>query len=317
VTVVAFDKTGTLTVGRPALVRVVSNNTPDTEVLKLAAALEAGSEHPLAQTVRKRAVGIPIAQAADFRAEVGRGVSGIVDGRNLRLGSSGMLEEMEMTPGELGPLAQELEKEGSTVSWLFELAPNRRVLGLLAFSDPIRPQTPSAIRALRARGLEIVMLTGDSRIVAGEVARRLGVDRFVAEVLPGGKAAEIKRLKANGRTIAMVGDGVNDAPALAAADVGIAMGSGTDVAMETAGITLMRSDPHLVAAAFQISGQTYRKIRQNLFWALIYNLLGIPLAAFGLLNPVIAGAAMAFSSVSVVTNSLLLRRWQPELSASE
>jgi P-type Cu+ transporter len=317
VTVVAFDKTGTLTVGRPALVRVISNDTPDTEVLKLAAALEAGSEHPLAQAVRKRAVGIPIAQAADFRAEAGRGVAGIVDGRNLRLGSRGLLEEMEMTPGEFGPLAQELEKGGSTVSWLFELAPNRRVLGLLAFSDPVRPQTPSAIGALRARGLKIVMLTGDSRTVAAEVARRLGVDRFVAEVLPGGKAAEIERLKANGRTVAMVGDGVNDAPALAAADVGIAVGSGTDVAMETAGITLMRSDPRLVAAAFQISGRTYGKIRQNLFWALIYNLLGIPLAAFGLLNPVIAGAAMAFSSVSVVTNSLLLRRWQPRLDASE
>jgi Cu+-exporting ATPase len=218
----------------------------------------------------------------------------------------------------LAPLAAraaELEREGLTVSWLavLPLAPPAAagLLGLLAFGDRVKAQAPVAIRALHALGIRTVMLTGDNQGSADAVGAALGIGEVVANMLPADKAAHVAGLKAAGQCVAMVGDGINDAPALAAADVGIAMSSGTDVAMHAAGVTLMRGDPALVADAIAISRCSYRKIRQNLFWAFIYNLVGIPLAAFGLLNPMVAGAAMAFSSVSVISNALLLRRWKP------
>jgi Cu+-exporting ATPase len=210
----------------------------------------------------------------------------------------------------LDPTATEMEAAGRTVSWLAR-ASDRRAFGLLAFGDAVKPSAAHAVAKLKARGIATVMLTGDNRGAAQTAATALGIESVLAEVLPGDKAAHVGQLKTAGKTVAMVGDGINDAPALAAADVGIAMSSGSDVAMHTAGITLMRGDPALVADAIDISKRTYAKIRQNLFWAFIYNVVGIPLAAAGLLNPVIAGAAMAFSSVSVVTNALTLKRWRP------
>ncbi|MEB3917369.1 copper-translocating P-type ATPase CopA1, partial [Pseudomonas aeruginosa] len=207
--------------------------------------------------------------------------------------------------------AADWEAEGRTLSWLLELAPEKRVLGLFAFGDSLKDGAAEAVEALRGRDIHSHLITGDNRGSAAVVAKALGIDDVHAEVLPADKAATVAELKGRGRVVAMVGDGINDAPALAAADVGIAMGGGTDVAMHAAGITLMRGDPRLVPAALDISRRTYAKIRQNLFWAFIYNVIGIPLAAFGLLNPMVAGAAMAFSSVSVVGNALLLRRWKP------
>jgi Cu+-exporting ATPase len=214
-------------------------------------------------------------------------------------------------PGGLAGAAARVESEGRTVSWLMRReGSGARVIGLLAFGDTVKPAARQAVERLRALGIKTVMLTGDNRGSAAAVAAELGIDSVRAEVLPADKAAEVARLRAAGEVVAMVGDGINDAPALAAAQVGIAMSTGTDVAMETAGITLMRGDPRLVADAVDISRRTYAKIKQGLFWAFAYNVLGIPLAAFGYLSPVVAGAAMAFSSVSVVTNALLLRRWR-------
>lgn len=302
VDMVAFDKTGTLTLGRPTLTDVVGGE----DILGLAAALQAGSEHPLARAVRERVPGaIP---ATGFRALPGQGVTAEVDGRRLGLGTRRMAEAQGIDTAPLRDRAARLEAEGKTVSWLFDTGP----LGLLAFADTMRPDSAEAIAMLRQAGIGTALLTGDNAGVALRIGESLGIDRIEAGLLPGDKAARVAALQAEGHTIAMVGDGVNDAPALAAADIGIAMGSGTDVAMEAAGITLMRADPRLVAAAIEISRRTYAKIRQNLFWAFVYNLAGLPLAAFGLLDPVLAGAAMAFSSVSVVANSLLLRRWRPE-----
>ncbi len=213
--------------------------------------------------------------------------------------------------------AHDLELQGRSISWAAEVAPDRRLLGLLAFGDAAKAGAKNAVRALHDRGISAVMLTGDNEGSARTAAKQLGVDQVIANVLPEGKADQVARLKAGGRTLAMVGDGVNDAPALAAADVGIAMSAGTDVALHAAGITLMRDDPRLVADAIDISRRTYAKIRQGLFWASIYNLIGITLAALGYLSPVIAGAAMAFSSVSVVANALTLRRWRPTASRGE
>jgi len=220
------------------------------------------------------------------------------------------MTENEVATAALDAAAAELQAAGRTVSWLAR-ASDRRALGVLAFGDAIKPTAAAGVAHLKAQGIATVMLSGDNRGAAQAAAGALGIDSVLAEVLPADKAAHIGQLKATGGTVAMVGDGINDAPALAAADVGIAMSSGSDVAMHTAGITLMRGDPALVADAIDISRRTYAKIRQNLFWAFVYNVVGIPLAAAGLLNPVIAGAAMAFSSVSVVSNALLLRRWRP------
>jgi P-type Cu+ transporter len=312
---VALDKTGTLTEGRPALVAVLpAAPASRSEVLGLAAGLQQASEHPLARAVmamaRDEAMTVPDAQLA--QALPGRGVQATVQGRSLALGSSRLLDELGAPRGALAAEADRLEREGRTVSWLIERAPTgARLLGLLAFGDTIKPTARQAVSRLHALGIHTMMLTGDNEGSAHAVARELGIDEVHANVLPGDKAAAVRALRASAGRVAMVGDGINDAPALAAADVGIAMATGTDVAMETAGITLMRGDPRLVADAIDISRRTYAKIKQNLWWAFGYNVLGIPLAAFGLLNPVIAGAAMAFSSVSVVTNALTLRRWRP------
>jgi Cu+-exporting ATPase len=317
VTHVAFDKTGTLTQGRPALVAVVpAPGRTEAEVLRLAAALQVRSEHPLARAVLEgaRADGVEAAPADAVRALPGRGIEGVAEGRALWLGSTRLLEERGLDAGAFAARAAALEAEGRTLSWLVE-APAAgeaaEVVGLLAFGDAAKPGAAEAVAALHALGLETVMLTGDNAGSAQAIARQLGVGSVRAQVLPEAKAHVVVELKAGGAVVAMVGDGINDAPALAAADVGIAMATGTDVAMETAGVTLMRGDPRLVAAAIDVSRRTVAKIRQNLFWAFAYNVVGIPLAAFGLLNPVVAGAAMALSSVSVVSNALLLRRWRP------
>jgi Cu+-exporting ATPase len=314
VTTVAFDKTGTLTEGRPSVVAL--EPAPDFargEILRLAASVQAGSEHPLARAVvaLAEAEHASFAPAADVKALPGRGVAATVEGRSLRLGSRRLMNELGVDLAALAGRASDLEAQGRTVSWLAEAGPQPRLLGLLAFGDAAKSSARRAVEALHRAGIRTVMLTGDNAGSAKAAAAALGIDEVVAEVLPQDKAEAVARLKGEGRVVAMVGDGVNDAPALAAADVGIAMSTGTDVAMHAAGVTLMRGDPALVADAIDISRRTYTKIRQNLFWAFIYNLIGIPLAALGLLSPVIAGAAMAFSSVSVVSNALLLRRWRP------
>jgi len=314
VTTVAFDKTGTLTEGKPSLLAVVATEGLERdEVLRLSAALQRGSEHPLARAVMDsvRAERLAVPDAQEFRASPGRGVEALVQGQRLVLGSTRLLRERGVDPGSLAAQARRLEQQGRTVSWLLHQdADAARLLGLLAFGDAVKASARQAVARLHALGLRTVMLTGDSRASAQAVAEEIGIDEVRAEVLPGDKAAIVQALRAAGRVVAMVGDGINDAPALAAADVGIAMSTGTDVAMETAGITLMRGDPRLVADAIDISRRTRAKIQQGLFWAFVYNVLGIPLAALGMLSPVVAGAAMAFSSLSVVTNALLLRRWK-------
>ena len=314
VTAVAFDKTGTLTSGRPRIAHLRALDGNEDELLRLAGALQRGSEHPLARAVLEacREHGLSLPATSDSQALAGRGIAAILDGRRLALGNRRLLDESGLAPGALEADARAWEAEGRTLSWLIEQAPRPRLLGLFAFGDTLKPGAAEAIAHLHARGIRTHLISGDNPGSAGAVARTLGIDDVHAEVLPADKAAEVARLKAGGAVVAMVGDGINDAPALAAADVGIAMGGGTDVAMQAAGITLMRGDPRLVPAALAISQRTYAKIRQNLFWAFVYNLVGIPLAAAGLLDPMFAGAAMAFSSVSVVSNALLLRRWQPE-----
>ena len=314
VTLVAFDKTGTLTQGRPALAAL--EPLPGTEadaLLQGAAALQQSSSHPLAvavmQRVRERALAVPEVQ--DAQALPGRGVQGRVSGRLLQLGSTRLLHEAGLDAGPLQPAATRLQGEGRTLSWLLEQGEGgARLLGLLAFGDTVKPNAAAAVARLHALGIKTLMLSGDNRGAAEAVGRSLGITEVRAEVLPADKAAVVQQLRAAGEVVAFVGDGINDGPALAAAQVGFAMAGGADVAAETAGITLMRGDPALVADSLDVSRRTVAKIRQGLFWAFGYNVLGIPLAAFGLLNPVIAGAAMAFSSVSVVLNALTLRRWR-------
>ncbi|AOK57644.1 copper-transporting ATPase [Burkholderia stagnalis] len=322
-TVIAFDKTGTLTEGKPSVTAFDAIGMPRDEALALAAAVQRHSDHPLARAVvaahhtdvaaRGGASAAPSAgQAADARAVAGRGVEARVDGQLLALGSTRWRDELGIgVPPALDARAAELERAGNTISWLMRADAPRAALALIAFGDTVKASARDAIAALAARGVASVLVTGDNRGSAAAVAASLGIGEVHAQVLPDDKARVVAELKrTHGGIVAMVGDGINDAPALAAADVGIAMATGTDVAMHTAGITLMRGDPALVADAIDISKRTYRKIQQNLFWAFVYNLVGVPLAALGWLNPVIAGAAMAFSSVSVVTNALLLRRWK-------
>ncbi|MDO9708153.1 heavy metal translocating P-type ATPase [Paracraurococcus lichenis] len=309
VTLVAFDKTGTLTEGRPRLAAI--HAAEEAAALRLAAALQAGSEHPLARAVLA-AAGPDLPPVQDFRALPGRGVSGRVEGRALLLGSPRALAEAGADPGPLAAAAGAEGAAGRTLAWLVETAPAPRVLALLAFEDSEKPGAAAAVAGLRALGVRAAMISGDSRAAAGAVAARLGLDDVAAEVLPDGKAARVAAWQAGGERVAMVGDGVNDAPALAAADLGIAMGTGTDVAIQAAGITLLRGDPALVPAALDVTRRTLGKIRQNLGWAFGYNLVGLPLAAFGLLSPPMAGAAMALSSVSVLANALLLARWRPQ-----
>lgn len=311
---VAFDKTGTLTEGRPSVVGLVpAKGVSRAELIGLAAAVQAGSEHPLARAVTALAeteADRPM-PASQVSALPGRGVAAEVAGRTLRLGNRCLMTEIGVDLAGLDERARAFEAEGRSVSWLAEVERSSRLLGLIAFGDAVKPSAAGAVAALHRAGIRTVMLTGDNAGAAAVAARSLGIDEVIAEVLPQDKAEAVARLKEEGRVVAMVGDGVNDAPALAAADVGIAMATGTDVAMHTAGVTLMRGDPALVADAIEISRRTYAKIRQNLFWAFAYNVVGLPLAAFGLLSPLVAGAAMAFSSVSVVANALLLRRWRP------
>ena len=307
---VVLDKTGTVTEGRPVVTEVVPHGVPVIELLALAASAQAGSEHPLSRAVLARAEGLELARLEDFQSCAGRGLTARVAGRRIAIGNRALLAEHAVAP-VLEAEAQGLETQGRTVMWVAALEPERALLGLIAVTDQLKTSAAAALRRLQAAGIETVLLTGDNTRTAQAVADELGIERVLAEVLPGEKAAEVERLQKEGRRVAMVGDGVNDAPALAQADVGIAMGGGADVAMQAAGITLMRGDPMLIADAIAISGATWRKIRQNLFWAFFYNVIGIPLAGLGLLNPMIAGAAMAFSSVTVVSNALLLRRWRP------
>ncbi|MGB4075625.1 heavy metal translocating P-type ATPase [Pseudomonas sp.] len=313
VTLVAFDKTGTLTSGAPRIAHLRSVDGDTTQLLQLAGALQRGSEHPLAKAVLDPCTEqhLTLAEVSNSKALAGRGIAGQIGERQLALGNKRLLEEHFLHHAELAADALAWEAEGRTLSWLLELAPQPQVLGLFAFGDTLKPGTVDAIATLTAQGIASHLISGDNPGSVKAVAEPLGITAAHAEVLPADKAAIISELKKNA-VVAMVGDGINDAPALAAADVGIAMGSGTDVAMHAAGITLMRGDPRLVADALDISRRTYDKIRQNLFWALAYNLVGIPLAAAGLLNPMLAGAAMALSSVSVVSNALLLKTWKPK-----
>ncbi|NMY04274.1 copper-translocating P-type ATPase [Pseudomonas sp. WS 5059] len=313
VSAVVFDKTGTLTSGAPKIAHLHAVDGNEALLLQQAGALQRGSEHPLAKAVLDACneQGLPVADVSASQSLTGRGIAGTLDGRQLALGNRRMLDETGLKPGDLAANASAWEAEGRTLSWLIEQSPQLRVLGLFAFGDTLKEGALQAVQQLKARNISSHLLTGDNRGSARVVAQALGIDDVHAEVLPADKAATVAELKKTG-VVAMVGDGINDAPALAAADIGIAMGGGTDVAMHAAGITLMRGDPRLVPAALEISRKTYAKIRQNLFWAFVYNLIGIPLAVFGLLNPVLAGAAMALSSVSVVSNALLLKTWKPK-----
>jgi P-type Cu+ transporter len=285
-------------------------------MLAVAASLQAGSEHPLARAVLAQAKerGVAFGAAGDLQAVPGRGSEGEVAGAHYLIGSMRWIAELGVALGELAPAAAQLQRDGATLSALVERhGAALQLRALMAFADEPKPGARDALAALRERGLRIAMISGDNRAAALAMGERLGLrpDEIHAEVLPGDKAAQVAALKQGGHVVAMVGDGVNDAPALAAADVGIAMATGTDVAMHAAGITLMRGELALVGAALALSHRTVVKIRQNLFWAFAYNVAGIPLAALGYLSPVVAGAAMALSSVSVVSNALLLKRWRP------
>jgi Cu+-exporting ATPase len=315
VSVVAFDKTGTLTEGKPKLSKVEAlPGFDERAVLENAASLERGSEHPLAQAIVEgaRARGLTLASPADFRSSTGKGAVATVNGRAVAVGNRRLFEEIGVEAAPLAELAERLREEGETVVLL---AVDGRPAGVVSVSDPIRATTPEAIRLLHEEGLKLVMLTGDGRVTAEAVGRRLGIDRVEAEILPQDKAAHVERLQGDGVTVAMAGDGVNDAPALARADVGIAMGTGTDVAMESADVVLVKGDLRGIVRARRLSRATMRNIRQNLFFAFVYNTLGVPLAAgalypfFGLLlSPMIASAAMTVSSVSVIGNALRLRK---------
>ncbi|WP_409422969.1 heavy metal translocating P-type ATPase [Pseudaeromonas sp. ZJS20] len=308
ISAVAFDKTGTLTRGEPQLLAWAALSGPDATLLDLAAALQQGSEHPLARAVVAKVSPLP-APASAVQALPGMGVQGKVAEQTYLLGNAKALQGAGLTAPSLDTVQAQLA-QGRSLAWLAS-KDDGVVLGWLAFGDELKPEAAEAILTLKQMGIRSLLVSGDHEAAANQVATQLAMDEVYAQVLPEQKAALIKKLCQQGQVLAMVGDGINDAPALAAADVGMAMATGTDVAMEAAPITLMRGDPRLVPQAVDIARLTYRKIRQNLFWAFIFNLLGIPLAALGLLSPVVAGAAMAFSSVSVVSNALLLRRWRP------
>jgi Cu+-exporting ATPase len=315
VNTVVVDKTGTLTEGKPRLVSVEPlNGWSEQDLLRLAASLERGSEHPLAEAITSGAQkkGMGLVEVRDFQSLTGKGVTGSVEGQTVALGNGKLLEELGIRLSGLEGRGEKLRQDGQTVMFVVV---DGRAAGLIGVADPIKESTREAIRLLHHDGIRIVMLTGDSRTTAEAVAKKLGIDEVEAEVLPDQKSVVVKRLQKEGRVVAMAGDGINDAPALAQAQVGIAMGSGTDVAIESAGITLLKGDLRGIAKARKLSHGTMRNIRQNLFFAFVYNSLGIPLAAgvlypfFGLLlSPLIASAAMTFSSVSVISNALRLRR---------
>jgi Cu+-exporting ATPase len=314
VNTLVVDKTGTLTEGKPKLVDAVPSGGFDAkEFLRLAASLERSSEHPLASAIVHGAAGLALGDVTDFRSVTGGGAAGMVAGREVLIGKPDFLRDEKITGlEELEAEAAKLQEAGKTVVFV---AVDGRQAGILAVADPIKATTAEAINDLQALGLKIVMLTGDNRRTAAAVAKQLGLDEVEADVEPAGKVARIKKLRAAGNVVAMAGDGINDAPALSEAEVGIAMGTGTDVAMQSAGITLVQGDLRGIAKAIRLSRATMRNIRQNLFFAFAYNALGIPVAAgllypfFGLLlSPIIAGAAMSLSSVSVITNALRLRK---------
>jgi Cu+-exporting ATPase len=319
VDIVAFDKTGTLTLGQPRLASLLSlQGMTENELLGIAAGLQSGSEHPLSRAVVRLAQerGLNFQSPDNVRSVPGRGSEGEIGSRHFLIGSLRWMKELDIDTSAVESKADPLQEQGATVSVMAERTSQGLILcALLAFFDEPKPGAKEALAALRAQGIKTVMISGDNRGSAETMARRLGLrpeqGEVMSEVLPDEKAKRVAALKIGGHVVAMVGDGVNDAPALATADVGMAMGNGTDVAMHAADITLMRGDPLLVAAALDISNRTVAKIRQNLFWAFAYNVAGIPLAAFGFLNPVVAGAAMAMSSISVMSNALLLKRWTP------
>ena len=309
------DKTGTLTEGKPKLVTIEpAPGQTEATLLRHAASLERGSEHPLAAAIVKGAEerGVALSRAEAFESVTGKGVKGRIDGREVALGNRALMEGLGVDAASLATRAEELRRDGQTVMLV---SVDGTPAGLLGVADPIKESTPAAIESLHREGVRIVMLTGDSGTTAQAVAKKLGIDEVVAEVLPDQKAEKVRELQAQGRIVAMAGDGINDAPALAQAQVGIAMGTGTDVAMESAGVTLVKGDLRGIVRARKLSRATMRNIKQNLFFALVYNALGIPIAAgvlypaFGLLlSPIIAAAAMSFSSVSVIGNALRLRR---------
>ena len=309
------DKTGTLTEGKPKVVAIVpADGTEEASLVKLAASLEQGSEHPLAAAIVEgaKARGIALVGVADFASTTGKGVTGTIEGRHVALGNAKLMEDLHVVPGGLGPQAESMRTDGQTVMFV---AVDGKIAGIIGVADPIKETTADAIRELHDEGIRVVMLTGDAKTTASAVAKKLGIDEFIAEVLPEQKAETIKRLQAERRVVAMAGDGVNDAPALAQAEVGIAMGTGTDVAMKSAGVTLVKGDLQGIARARRLSRATIRNIKQGLFFAFIYNVLGVPIAAgalypvFGiLLSPMLAAAAMSLSSVSVIGNALRLRR---------
>ena len=308
------DKTGTLTVGKPKLVTVAPATAfADEQLLTLAGSLERASEHPLAEAIVEGATdrGATLGDTADFESITGKGVRGRVEGRSVALGNLALMKDLGVPPGDMVERAESLRGDGQTVMFV---AVDGQPAGLVGVADPIKGTTPEAIKSLHDEGVRVVMITGDSKTTARVVGDKLGIDEVVAEVLPQGKAEIVKRLQAEGKIVAMAGDGINDAPALAQAQVGIAMGTGTDVAMASAGVTLVQGDLRGIVRARRLSRATMRNIRQNLFFAFIYNSVGVPIAAgvlypvFGiLLSPMIAAAAMSLSSVSVIGNALRLR----------
>lgn len=319
---VVFDKTGTLTEGHPKVTTVRAVSQDQSRLIALCAAAQRGSEHPLARAILSHAEEtlrpdqqLPLEAVSSFEALTGRGIKAQVEGQTVFMGSRRLIADQSVAlPADLDQTAEKLESEGQSVLWLALAEADRdqpHLAGLIAVADPIKASAPQAVKLLKSQGLTVAMLTGDNKRTAQAVAKRLGIDTVKAEVLPEHKVEAVNALRDQGQTVAMVGDGVNDAPALAASDVSVAMGTGSDVAMQTASVTLMRGDPALMADAISISRASYRKIQQNLFWAFGYNVVAVPLAMAGALNPMIAGAAMAFSSVSVVSNALLLRRWKP------
>ena len=308
--IIVFDKTGTLTMGKPEVVELaVAAGASEEQLLGLAAAVEAGSDHPLAQAILHRAEKITAPKAADFKNIEGKGAQALVDGKTVLLGNKLLMTENKIDLGALGARSEELQGAGRTV---VHLALDGKLVGLIAIADAVRPTAIDAIKALRARGVEVAMLTGDNKGTADRIAKGLGIDVVLADVLPGDKASKVKELQAQGKKVGMVGDGVNDAPALVQADVGFAIGAGTDVAMESADIVLMKSDPFDVVGAIELSHATLRKMHQNLWWAVGYNVIAFPLAAGVLypflLSPSIAALAMSGSSALVAVNALMLKR---------
>jgi len=313
---IVLDKTGTITKGEPEVTDVVSlDGTKEEDLLVLAGAVEKNSEHPLGQAIVKKAQeDAKLPETDHFNAVPGHGIEAQVGGKEILIGNTKLMIDRGIDVSGFEEQKARLEDEGKTAMLM---AVDGRASGLIAVADTVKQYSKVAITELKKMGIEVYMITGDNRRTANAIARQVGVDNVLAEVLPEDKAKEVQKLKDAGKHVGMVGDGINDAPALATADIGMAIGTGTDVAMEAADVTLMRGDLRSIVAAVQLSKATMRNIKQNLFWALIYNTIGIPVAAIGLLNPIIAGAAMAFSSVSVVTNALRLKRWRFHMETGE